>query len=119
MASSGCPHAGWVAPEVRVSRRFCRRILFEVLAARWDPNFVFAFVPKRLAAKGAHLRYGYNHCEPGVWYGPDRQITEEDHLIWMSARDVSKALSREPQKLKNEAEVSPIRRALKSVNTRG
>ncbi len=66
------------------------------------------FVPKQLAARGAHLRYGYSHCEPGRWLGPDQQVTEEDYLIWMSAKDMSNALAREPQSLRNRRQVSAI-----------
>ncbi|WP_299851435.1 hypothetical protein [uncultured Roseovarius sp.] len=58
---------------------------------------MFALVPKKLAAKGAHLRYGYNHCESGRWLGPDQQVTEEDHLIWMGANDITNLLARAPQ----------------------
>ena len=75
------------------------RVLFEIMVGCWDPDFVFALVPKQLAAKGAHLRYGYTHCEPGRWLGPDQQVTDEDHLIWMGAKDISNALSRAPQRL--------------------
>ncbi|MEM6480640.1 MAG: hypothetical protein AAF681_02260 [Pseudomonadota bacterium] len=64
------------------------RVLLE-LALVWDPSFIFALVPRKLAAKGAHLRYGYVHCEPGKWIGPDQQITDEDHLIWMSSDDLA------------------------------
>ncbi|MEM1341421.1 MAG: hypothetical protein AAGF68_03820, partial [Pseudomonadota bacterium] len=64
------------------------RLLFEIMHASWRPDYVFALVPKALGAKGAGLRYGYSHCEPGAWIGPDRQITEEDFFIWMSAEDI-------------------------------
>jgi len=40
-------------------------ILLQIMISSWKLSFVFAFVPQRLAAKGAHLRYGYSHCEPG------------------------------------------------------
>lgn len=71
----------------------------EIIVGAWDPDFVFAFVPKRLAAKGAHLRYGYCHCELGRWTGPDQQVTEEDYLIWMGDNDLANLADRAPEGL--------------------
>lgn len=76
-------------------------ILLELMISSWNPSFVFAFVPQRLAAKGAHLRYGYCHCEPGHWIGPDQQVTEEDYFIWMAARDMTNLTARATQSMKH------------------
>ena len=78
------------------------------MVSAWNPSFVFALVPKQLAAKGAHLRYGYTHCEPGQWLGPDQQVTEEDHLIWMGANDLTNMLARAPQSLQRTSSVSAV-----------
>lgn len=75
-------------------------ILLQIMISSWNPSFVFAFVPQRLAAKGAHLRYGYSHCEPGRWVGPDQQVTEEDYFIWMGANDMANMAARETQNQK-------------------
>jgi hypothetical protein len=80
-------------------------ILLEIMISTWNPSYVFAFVPQRLAAKGAHLRYGYCHCEPGRWVGPDEQVTEEDYFIWMDAHDMASLTSRTTQNVKRS--VSP------------
>lgn len=95
------------------------RILFEMMYHSWSPDFVFALVPKQLAAKGAHLRYGYSHCEPGKWIGPDQQITDEDYMIWMSAKDMASALAREPQSLLYGNQVASIRSTLASIDSKG
>jgi hypothetical protein len=95
------------------------RILFEIMQFTWRPDYVFALVPLPLAAKGAHLRYGYSHCEPGKWVGPDNQTTDVDYMIWMSAADITKALSREPQTLRGVERASPIRSALTAVDSKG
>lgn len=87
------------------------RILFVLMTESWDPSFVFAFVPQRLAAKGAHLRYGYSHCEQGRWIGPDQQITEEDYMIWMAASDLRSTLSRPPLGLQGAQQPSAARLA--------
>ena len=84
------------------------RILLEIMVGIWNPSFVFALVPKLLAAKGAHLRYGYCHCEPGRWLGPDQQVTEEDYLIWMGASDMENMLGQTPHSLHHAASVSAI-----------
>lgn len=85
---------GLGGPRSQGATSLLSRLLLEIMAGAWDPSFVFAFVPKRLAAKGAHLRYGYNHCEPGYWLGPDQQVTDEDYLIWMGAKDIANLLTR-------------------------
>jgi hypothetical protein len=95
------------------------RILFELVQFRWKPEFLFALVPAQLAAKGAHLRYGYSHCEAGTWVGPDNQTTDVDYLVWMSASDLENALAREPQSLRGADRVSSIRSALTAVDTKG
>ncbi len=110
---------GLGGPRGQGSTALLSRILFELMFKNWDPNYVFAFVPKQLAAKGAHLRYGYSHCEPGKWLGPDQQVTEEDYMIWMSAKDISNALAREPQSLQKSAQVSAIGSTLTSIDTKG
>ena len=68
------------------------RLLLEIVHASWKPDYIFALVPKALAEKGAHLRYGYHHCEPGTWVGPDKQVTEEDYLIWMATDELAHSL---------------------------
>ncbi len=73
------------------------RLILEMTVIAWDPAFIFAFVPKPLAAKGAHLRYGYTHCEAGRWIGPDQQVTDEDYLIWMSAKDLATSFANASQ----------------------
>lgn len=85
---------GLGGPRSQGATSLLSRILLEVAVAAWNPSFVFALVPQRLAAKGAHLRYCYNHCEPGRWVGPDQQVTEEDYLIWMEAKELTRSLAR-------------------------
>lgn len=84
---------GLAGPRSQGATALLSRLLLEVAVIAWDPDFVFAFVPKPLAAKGAHLRYGYIHCEAGRWIGPDQQVTDEDHLVWMSAKDLASSFS--------------------------
>jgi len=113
------PARGLGGPRSQGVTPLLSRILFEVMFSKWDPNYIFAFVPKQLAEKGAHLRYGYSHCEAGRWIGPDQQVTEEDYLIWMNANDMSNALSQAPQSLKPGAQVSTIRSQLTSIASKG
>jgi hypothetical protein len=90
------PARGLGGPRSLGTTALLSRILFVLMAECWDPDFVFAFVPQKLAAKGAHLRYGYSHCEQGQWIGPDQQVTEEDYMIWMAASDIRNVLLRAP-----------------------
>ncbi|EIE52370.1 hypothetical protein C357_04095 [Citreicella sp. 357] len=91
--------SGLGGPRSQGATSLLSRLLLELVAESWNPSFVFALVAKRLAAKGAHLRYGYPHCEPGRWLGPDQQVTEEDYLIWMGSDDMSNLLARAPEQL--------------------
>ena len=86
-------------------------ILLQIMISSWKLSFVFAFVPQRLAAKGAHLRYGYSHCEPGRWVGPDQQVTEEDYFIWMGANDMANMAARETQNQKRMFGITPAQSA--------
>lgn len=65
------------------------KLLLQIAVAAWEPAFLFGLVPKKLASKGAHLRYGYVHCEPGQWVGPNQEVTDEDYLIWMDVDELS------------------------------
>lgn len=95
------------------------RVLLQIMVGAWNPSFVFALVPKQLAVKGAHLRYGYCHCEPGRWLGPDQQVTEEDYLIWMGAKDMANLLARPPHGLQRATGVSAVQSSSTAVDAKG
>ena len=104
----------WLAPQGLAGPRgygatsLLARLLFEIMQKAWQPDFAFAFVPKQLASKGAHLRYGYSHCEPGRWIGPDQQVTNEEYLIWMGSQDIENLISRDLPSLAIQSNISPI-----------
>lgn len=111
---------GLGGPRSQGATAILSRMLLEIVELAWQPSYVFAFVPKRLAVKGTHLRYGYVHCEPGRWIGPDEQITDEDHLIWMDAGDLSAMCAEAPptmraQTLPRPKDAEPARREGLSV----
>ena len=111
--------SGLGGPRSQGATSLLSRILLEIMAETWNPDYVFALVPKRLAAKGAHLRYGYSHCEPGRWVGPDQQVTEEDYLIWMGVKDIANLLSRAPQRLQGAVSASVVQTAASPEETKG
>jgi hypothetical protein len=113
------PSRGLGGPRSQGATSLLARLLFEVLQQAWQPDFVFAFVPKQLAAKGAHLRYGYSHCEPGKWIGPDKQVTDEEYLIWMNSGDIKNVIARDVQSLRSTSQISPIRMSLTAIDTKG
>ncbi|MDA8587236.1 hypothetical protein N9L47_13405 [Rhodobacteraceae bacterium] len=100
---------GLGGPRSQGATSLLSRIQFEIMNWVWEPDFTFALVSKQLASKGAHLRYGYTHCEPGQWIGPDLQVTDEEYLIWMSANDISNALSKKPASSSIGMAVSSVR----------
>ncbi|MEM9583022.1 MAG: hypothetical protein AAGA08_07880 [Pseudomonadota bacterium] len=110
---------GLGGPRSQGATSLLSRVLLEIMVGAWNPEFVFALVPKKLAAKGAHLRYGYTHCEPGQWLGPDKQITDEDHLIWMAADDMANMLSRLPEGIDRSAVVQSVQSKAVPIESAG
>lgn len=110
--------SGLGGPRSQGATSLLSRVLLEIMVEAWNPSFVFALVPKKLAAKGAHLRYGYNHCEPGRWLGPDQQVTEEDHLIWMGANDMANLLAQPSQSLRRASNGVTLQFATKSAHAK-
>jgi len=51
--------------------------------------------------------------------GPDQQVTDEDHLIWMSKKELIKAISSAPATLRSGATFSAVASSLTSVATKG
>ncbi|MEM8776871.1 MAG: hypothetical protein AAGF53_17690 [Pseudomonadota bacterium] len=78
------------------------RIVFEITLKIWSPDYVFGLVPMPLAFKGIPARYGYMHSEPGLWMGPDEEVTSEEMLVWMSKNDIVQFLDTSPQALSKE-----------------
>jgi hypothetical protein len=112
------PGAGLGGPRSQGATVLLSRVLLETVVRCWNPDFMFALVPQRLASKGAHLRYGYSHCEPGQWYGPDGQVTDEDFLIWMSASDLRYALSQRLHAMQG-GHLSSMRSVVCSIDSKG
>ena len=110
---------GLGGPRSQGATSMLSRVLLEIMVGAWNPSYVFALVPKKLAANGAHLRYGYSHCEPGHWLGPDQQVTEEDHLIWMGAKDMANLLARAPQSTQTANGVSTVQFTRSRVEANG
>ncbi len=110
---------GLGGPRSQGATTLLSRVLFELMVGSWGPDYVFALVPKQVAAKGVHLRYGYSHCEPGVWRGPHAQVTEEDFLIWMSASEMARALAVAPQHLQPAVRVSAVPSPVASLDAKG
>ena len=73
---------------------FLSRLIFELARLTWNPDYVFAFVPAMLAYKGVPARYGYVHGEAGYWKGPE--VTSEEWLVWMAARDIAQLAETRP-----------------------
>lgn len=84
------------------------RVVFEVALNLWSPDFLFGFVPLQLAQKGIPVRYGYSHCELGVWSGPDQEVASEEMLVWMSRCDTEQFLRTTPRSLSDEHSL-PVR----------
>lgn len=113
------PSQGLGGPRSHGATGLLSRLLFEMVVQSFDPDYMFALVPKRLAAKGAHLRYGYSHCEPGRWVGPDEQITEEDYLIWASRSDMAHQIVAQPVSLAANNQMAPVAPSDMAIDSKG
>ena len=113
------PSRGLGGPRSQGATSLLARLLFEIVQQAWQPDYIFAFVPKQLAAKGAHLRYGYSHCEPGRWIGPDKQITDEEYMIWMNSGDIKNVVARDIQSLRGASQVSSVSLSLAAIDNKG
>lgn len=100
------PSRGLGGPRSHGVTSLLSQLSLEMTAYTFDPDHLFAFVPRRLAEKGLQLRYGFSHCEIGSWIGPDRQITDQEYIIWMNRRELSRKLLREPVAARLETNVS-------------
>jgi len=68
------------------------RVVFEMALKIWSPDFLFGFVPIKLAMNGIPFRYGYSRCEPGGWIGADQQMAVEEALVWTSKSEAEQFL---------------------------
>ena len=110
---------GLGGPRSQGATSLLSRLLSELVQASWKPDYMFAFVPKQLAIKGAHLRYGYSHGEPGQWVGPDEIVTNEEYLIWMSASDIENANQNKVETLQTNSAMSAIRESITAIDLKG
>ncbi len=92
------------------------RIVFELTLKLWSPDYVFGLVPMPLAAKGIPVRYGYSHCEIGAWHGPDREVTSEETLVWMSREDIQQFLESVPGSLSEERTLPSRHELMKNMS---
>ncbi|NNE52366.1 MAG: hypothetical protein HKN30_08180 [Sulfitobacter sp.] len=85
----------WMAPPekgryrgVGLSTVLARTGLLEVMR-RWDPDFMYGFMLRKVAFKGFAERMGYMHNEPGALKWQIEGIEEpiEAFLTWLSAED--------------------------------
>ena len=91
------------------------RIAFELALRSWAPDYIFGFINATLAFKGTQMHHGYSHCEPGFWHGPDNQITDEDCLVWMSAREIVRFLQIQQKSPSKGLEFPAQKPMLKSI----
>lgn len=69
-------------------------LMFDIIMMNWNPNYIFGLVPFNLAQKGIPVRYGYEHCDYGVWHDPEGTVASEEYLVWMSGTEVLEFLAR-------------------------
>lgn len=92
------------------------RIAFEMTVTLWRPSYLFGFVPYTMAARGVPVRYGYAHCEPGSWQGPDQKVSSEEMLVWMGHEDLTAHLDSPPRQLGDKSFIKAGEKSARSVN---
>jgi len=74
------------------------RLLLALVLMKWSPDYVFGFVPTKLAYRGLQAQYGYMHVQPGGILGRpaslDRPINK--WLAWLSRQDLMHLMAFEP-----------------------
>ena len=86
----------WMAPEqgtyrgTGLSTVLARTGVLEVIR-RWDPDWVYGFMLRKVAFKGFAERMGYMHNEPGalLWYREEVEKPIEAFLTYLSRADAS------------------------------
>lgn len=92
------------------------RIAFELAMDLWSPDYVFGFVPVQLATRGVAVRYGYPHCEFGVWHGPDQEVTSKEMLVWMSNQDMQNSLETTPRTLSDDGSLPELGKFVRAID---
>ncbi len=66
------------------------RLLFGLMLARWNPDYVFAFGYDWTVNRGLSARYGYWHGQPGAvhWVQPHRDQPLDLWLLWLTRQDL-------------------------------
>lgn len=74
------------------------RLLLALVLVKWSPDYVFGFVPTKLAYRGVQAQYGYMHVQPGGIFG--RPLSAEQPvnkwLAWLSRQDLLHLMGFEP-----------------------
>ncbi|WP_245521371.1 hypothetical protein [Rhizobium azibense] len=72
-------------------------IAFGLAWAKWSPDFIYGLVPTWSIEKGVAELYGYLHREAhgSVLRLPDRQIEDDDWLVWLTRRELLQLIKRE------------------------
>ncbi|WEX79306.1 hypothetical protein PYH37_006167 (plasmid) [Sinorhizobium numidicum] len=71
-------------------------VAFGLAWAKWSSDFIYALVPPWLIQKGIADQYGYVHREAhgSVLSLPDRDVEDDDWLIWLTQRELSQLIKR-------------------------
>ncbi|RWB36624.1 MAG: hypothetical protein EOQ44_36020 [Mesorhizobium sp.] len=71
-------------------------IAFGLAWAKWSPDFIYGLVPTWSIEKGVADLYGYLHREAhgSVLRLPDREIEDDDWLVWLTRRELSQLIKR-------------------------
>ncbi len=66
------------------------RLLFGLLLARWNPDYLFAVAYDWTVKRGLSTRYGYWHAQPGgaYWVQPHREKPLDLWLLWLTRQDL-------------------------------
>lgn len=76
--------------------RIFASIAFGLAWAKWSPDFIYGLVPTWSIEKGVADLYGYLHREAhgSILHLPDRQIEDDDWLVWLTRRELSLLIER-------------------------
>lgn len=74
------------------------RLLLALVLMKWSPDYVFGFVPTKIAYRGILTQYGYMHIQPGGIFGKPANLQQplNKWLAWLSRQDLLHLMGFEP-----------------------
>ena len=83
----------WIDPKYRKNRiaNNSSHLAMGLALLKWNPDFVYCFIPDKLYRGGLGTAYGYNRGQPRAvdWIEPPPNVAADDWFVWSSNSDLN------------------------------